>query len=81
MLELPALEAHHRAALAVEGPPAAFRMHKAVVAGAVAIALYRSREFFAVVQARVQTIDWMELHADGHRRAIFDARGARWVQP
>jgi hypothetical protein len=29
----------------------------------------------------VQSIDWLELHADGHRRAIFDETGARWVQP
>jgi len=40
-----------------------------------------SRENFAVVRARVDAIDWLELHADGHRRARFDADGARWLQP
>jgi len=40
-----------------------------------------SREHFAVVIARVDAIDWLELHADGHRRARFDAAGARWLQP
>lgn len=41
-----------------------------------------SREHFAVVNARVQAIDWLELHADGHRRARFDAQGAgQWLTP
>lgn len=40
-----------------------------------------SRNHFAMVQAVVQRIDWLELHADGHRRAIFPADGpATWVQ-
>ncbi|NWG76466.1 MAG: pyridoxamine 5'-phosphate oxidase family protein [Rubrivivax sp.] len=37
------------------------------------------REHFALVVASVEAIDWLELHADGHRRAAFDARGARWL--
>jgi len=40
-----------------------------------------TREHFAIVRARVDAIDWLELHADGHRRASFDATGARWLQP
>jgi pyridoxamine 5'-phosphate oxidase len=40
-----------------------------------------AREHFAVVTAKVLAADWLELHADGHRRAIFDDTGARWVQP
>jgi len=40
-----------------------------------------SRNHFAVVTARVLGIDWLELHADGHRRARFDADGATWLQP
>jgi len=40
-----------------------------------------SREHFAVIKAHVQSSDWLELHADGHRRAIFDESGPRWVQP
>ncbi len=40
-----------------------------------------SRNHFAVVRAEVQQIDWLELHAAGHRRAMFEADGsARWVQ-
>ncbi len=40
-----------------------------------------SRHYFAVIEAAIESLDWLELHADGHRRAIFDASGARWVQP
>jgi len=41
-----------------------------------------TREHFAVVSAEVQAIDWLELHADGHRRANFDAEGnGQWVVP
>ncbi len=40
-----------------------------------------SRDYFAVIEAGIESLDWLELHADGHRRAIFDDQGARWVQP
>ena len=40
-----------------------------------------SREHFGVVTARIDAIDWLELHADGHRRAAFDADGRRWLVP
>jgi hypothetical protein len=40
-----------------------------------------SRSHFAVVTARVRSTDWLELHADGHRRAHFDTSGATWLQP
>ncbi len=40
-----------------------------------------SRGHFAVVTAQVQAMDWLELHAQGHRRAAFDAQGARWLVP
>jgi len=40
-----------------------------------------TREHFAIVRAVVRSIDWLALHADGHRRARFDAAGARWLQP
>jgi len=39
------------------------------------------RPHFAVVEAEVVAIDWLELHRAGHRRAVFDATGARWLQP
>jgi hypothetical protein len=39
------------------------------------------RDYFAVIDATVESLDWLELHADGHRRAIFDGQGPRWVQP
>ena len=40
------------------------------------------RAYFALLEARVLSIDWLELHAQGHRRARFgnDAT-ARWLQP
>jgi pyridoxamine 5'-phosphate oxidase len=41
----------------------------------------RLRETFAVLTAKVDAVDWLELHALGHRRALFDARGARWLVP
>ncbi|MEO8807874.1 MAG: pyridoxamine 5'-phosphate oxidase [Burkholderiaceae bacterium] len=40
-----------------------------------------TREYFAVICAQVVELDWLELHAEGHRRAVFDENGARWVQP
>ena len=36
---------------------------------------------FAVIEAQVLAIDWLELKRSGHRRAVFDVQGARWVQP
>jgi hypothetical protein len=36
---------------------------------------------FAVIAARVCAMDWLELTEQGQRRAVFDADGARWVQP
>jgi pyridoxamine 5'-phosphate oxidase len=40
------------------------------------------RAFFALLEARVLSIDWLELHAQGHRRARFgnDATSC-WLQP
>jgi len=46
-----------------------------------AVQTRESRSHFAVVTARVEHVDWLELHAEGHRRAQFDAEGARWVAP
>jgi pyridoxamine 5'-phosphate oxidase len=40
-----------------------------------------SREHFGVVSAAITAIDWLELHAQGHRRARFDAQGAHWLTP
>ena len=40
-----------------------------------------SREHFAIIHAQVLCADWLELHAQGHRRAQFGADGPRWVQP
>ena len=36
---------------------------------------------FAIIEAQVLAIDWLELKRSGHRRALFDDAGARWVQP
>ena len=35
----------------------------------------------AIVEAAIVSMDWLELHTEGHRRAVFDAQGERWVQP
>ena len=37
--------------------------------------------YFAVMEAKVLSIDWLELHAAGHRRALFSGEEARWLQP
>ncbi|MCW5632683.1 MAG: pyridoxamine 5'-phosphate oxidase family protein [Rubrivivax sp.] len=39
------------------------------------------RTHFALLSARVGSIDWLELGDSGHRRASFDAAGARWLVP
>ena len=41
----------------------------------------KSRDHFAVVAAQVQSVDWLDLHRDGHRRALFSAAGAAWLAP
>ena len=41
----------------------------------------QSREHFAVLAAQVQSVDWLELHPDGHRRALFSATSAVWLTP
>jgi len=40
-----------------------------------------TRGHFALVVASVRALDWTEIHPEGHRRALFDAAGARWLQP
>jgi pyridoxamine 5'-phosphate oxidase len=40
-----------------------------------------ARSHFAVINAQVLSIDWLELHPDGHRRAVFEGSSARWIQP
>lgn len=39
------------------------------------------RGHFALVTASVLAVDWLELNANGHRRAAFDAAGGRWLVP
>jgi len=39
------------------------------------------REFFAVLIASIEAMDWVELHAQGHRRARFTATQAQWLVP
>jgi hypothetical protein len=36
---------------------------------------------FAVLTAKVDVIDWLELGSPRHRRARFDASGASWIAP
>ena len=36
---------------------------------------------FAVATAQVQSIDWLELHPEGHRRALLAATDRLWLQP
>lgn len=48
---------------------------------AAAVPTRGEREHFAVITASVLSIDWLELHPEGHRRAIFHDGAARWIQP
>lgn len=38
------------------------------------------RAHFAVIVAEVLAVDWLELHAQGHRRARFGGGAATWLQ-
>ncbi len=40
-----------------------------------------SRDYFAVINAKIESLDWLELRPGGNRRAIFASEGARWIQP
>ena len=40
-----------------------------------------TRSHFAMITALVEEIDWLELHPEGHRRAIFGREGGHWIQP
>jgi hypothetical protein len=40
-----------------------------------------SREHFAVVTASVEEMDWLELHAEGHRRARLAGAASTWLTP
>ena len=39
------------------------------------------RGHFAMIEAMAETVDWLELHPEGHRRALLGSNGSRWVQP
>lgn len=39
------------------------------------------REYFGVIEAEVTSVDWLELHADGHRRALLSGSASHWLQP
>jgi general stress protein 26 len=39
------------------------------------------RGHFAMIEAMAETVDWLELHPEGHRRAEFGLQGGRWLQP
>lgn len=39
------------------------------------------RSHFALLEARVQRLDWLELAAPQHRRAVFENGEGRWVIP
>jgi hypothetical protein len=40
-----------------------------------------SRENFGILMAELVAVDWLELSAQGQRRAMFDVEGRRWVAP
>lgn len=40
-----------------------------------------TRAHFAMMTMRVDALDWLELHPEGQRRALFDAEGGHWIAP
>jgi hypothetical protein len=40
-----------------------------------------TRSHFAMIEAMAESVDWLELHEDGHRRALFGVGGPKWLQP
>ena len=65
-------------------PPGSTRSPGKAEAPAPVPAITESRAdagHLAVLDARVTSLDWLELAAQGHRRARFDDSGARWLQP
>lgn len=40
-----------------------------------------TRSHFAMITALAETVDWLELHPEGHRRALFGHGGPKWLQP
>ena len=39
------------------------------------------RGHFAMIEAMAETVDWVELRPDGHRRALLGGPASRWLQP
>ena len=39
------------------------------------------RGHFAMIEAMAETVDWLELAPQGHRRAQFGGHGGKWLQP
>lgn len=37
--------------------------------------------YFSVISAEVASIDWLDLHPDGHHRALLCGDASRWLQP
>jgi pyridoxamine 5'-phosphate oxidase len=40
-----------------------------------------ARDYFSIITAQVLSLDWLELHELGHRRARFDGGQGTWLQP
>ena len=45
-----------------------------------AVAARGERSHFGLIVAEVRGVDWLELHAQGHRRARFGSGDATWLQ-
>jgi hypothetical protein len=39
------------------------------------------RGHFAMIEAMAETVDWLEVHPEGHRRAVLGGDRSHWVQP
>jgi hypothetical protein len=64
--------------------PAAHDYLSALPPGSVldnALGARGERAHFALIVASVMSVDWVELHAEGHRRARFAGGQATWLQP
>ncbi|MDE2626599.1 MAG: pyridoxamine 5'-phosphate oxidase family protein [Burkholderiales bacterium] len=53
----------------------------ATPAGATPAGEPAPRAYFSVISAEVASIDWLDLHPDGHHRALLCGDASRWLQP
>jgi pyridoxamine 5'-phosphate oxidase len=52
-----------------------------LAAQATDLAVAPEHEYFSVISAEVTSIDWLDLHPEGHHRALLCGDASQWLQP